>query len=252
MSRKLTSIIIPTYNGLGLLRRLIDSIREHTDDRETPYELIVVDNGSADGTCEWCAERRISFVSLGGNTGFPTACNKGLRVAAGERLMLLNNDIVATPNWLTNLAAGLEQEQGIGLTGPITNYASGLQQADYRFDSLEQFMRIASDVNRPDAGKRMRVMRIVGLCMLFKREVYEKVGELDERFSPGHYEDDDYCLRIRMSGYSLVMCKDALVYHEGSASFRRTDSEEVERLIERNRQLFIDKWGIDPGTFIGT
>jgi len=251
MSRKLTSIIIPTYNGLPMLRRLIDSIREHTDERETPYELIAVDNGSTDGTGEWCAGRRITFVSLPGNAGFPAACNKGLRVASGERLMLLNNDIVATPNWLANLAAGLEQERGIGLTGPITNYASGIQQADYRFESLDQFMRIAAEVNRPDASKRVRVARIVGLCMLFKREVYEAVGELDERFSPGHYEDDDYCLRIRMRGYSLVMCKDALVYHEGSASFGRRDRAEIERLIQRNRQKFIDKWGIDPGTFIG-
>ncbi|GFN31004.1 glycosyltransferase family 2 protein [Paenibacillus xylaniclasticus] len=252
MTSKLTSIIIPSFNGLTLLQRLIDSIREHTDPKATPYEIIVVDNGSSDGTCQWCIDQRIPFVSLADNVGFPAACNQGLRIATGDQLMLLNNDIVATPNWLANLSAGLEQESDIGLTGPITNYASGIQQADYRFDSLEQFMVIAADVNHPDASKRVRVMRIVGLCMLFKREVYEKVGELDERFSPGHYEDDDYCLRIRMHGYSLLMCQDALIYHEGSASFRRTSSAEVEQLIARNRQLYIDKWGIDPGIFIGT
>ncbi|GMK37426.1 glycosyl transferase [Paenibacillus sp. CCS19] len=252
MSAKSTSIIIPTYNGLPLLQRLIQSIRIHTDERVTPYELIVVDNGSNDGTAEWCAGRGITFIAISANAGFPAACNKGLRIASGDQLMLLNNDIVATPNWLLNLSAGLAQEPGIGLAGPVTNYASGQQQVTYSFDGLEQFMRIAEQTNRPDPSARERVLRIVGLCMLFKREVYEKVGELDERFSPGHYEDDDYCLRIRMNGYGLMMCRDALIYHEGSASFRQQGEHTVKQLLERNRTMFIDKWGIDPSIFIGT
>lgn len=252
MSVKTTSIIIPTYNGLPLLQRLIQSIRLHTDPLVTPYELIVVDNGSSDGTAEWCAGGGITFVAVTENTGFPAACNKGLRIASGDQLMLLNNDIVVTRNWLSNLSAGLAQEHGIGLSGPVTNYASGQQQVTYPFDGIEQFMRIAEQTNRPDPSARERVLRIVGLCMLFKREVYEKVGELDERFSPGHYEDDDYCLRVRMNGYGLMMCRDALIYHEGSVSFRQQGEQSVKQLLERNRQLFIDKWGIDPSTFIGT
>ncbi|MBD3920046.1 glycosyltransferase family 2 protein [Paenibacillus sp. PR3] len=252
MSTKLTSIVIPTNNGLPLLQRLIQSIRTYTDDRITPYELIVVDNGSSDGTAEWCVGRGITFIALSANAGFPAACNKGLRIASGDQLMLLNNDIVVTTNWLLNLSSGLAQEPGIGLVGPVTNYASGKQQVTYSFDGIEQFMRIAEQTNRPDPAARERVLRIVGLCMLIKREVYEKVGELDERFSPGHYEDDDYCLRVRMNGYGLMMCRDALIYHEGSASFRQQSEETVQQLLARNRQLFIDKWSIDPSTFIGT
>src|SRR3569832_2398001 len=124
MTKPMTSIIIPTYNGLGLLRRLVQSIREHTNEAVTPYELIIVDNGSQDGTAQWCIDDWLTLLSLGSNEGFPAACNKGLRLAAGDRLMLLNNDIVATPNWLSNLSDGLEQETRIGLVGPVTNYAS--------------------------------------------------------------------------------------------------------------------------------
>ncbi|EFM08966.1 glycosyl transferase family 2 [Paenibacillus curdlanolyticus YK9] len=250
MTKPMTSIIVPTYNGLGLLQRLVQSIREHTNAAETPYELIIVDNGSQDGTAQWCINERLTFLSLGSNEGFPAACNKGLRLAAGDRLMLLNNDIVATPNWLANLSEGLVQEPGIGLVGPVTNYASGIQQVDYPFETLEQFVNIAREVNKPSRLKRERVMRLVGLCLLFTREVYERVGDLDERFSPGHYEDDDLCLRIRMHGYGLLLCRDALVYHEGSASFRHTDQDALSQLLAANRQKFIDKWGIDPNTFV--
>ncbi|MWC28658.1 glycosyltransferase family 2 protein [Paenibacillus sp. MMS18-CY102] len=250
MTKPMTSIIIPTYNGLGLLQRLVQSIREHTNEADTPYELIIVDNGSLDGTAQWCIGQKLTFLSLGSNEGFPAACNKGLRIAAGDQLMLLNNDIVATPNWLSNLSEGLNEEPNIGLAGPVTNYASGVQQVDYRFETLEQFMGIATEVNEPNRNKRERVMRLVGLCLLFTREVYERVGELDERFSPGHYEDDDLCLRIRMNGYGLLLCRDVLVYHEGSASFRHTDQDALAQLLAANRQKFVDKWGIDPSAFV--
>jgi GT2 family glycosyltransferase len=87
--------------------------------------------------------------------------------------------------------------------------------------------------------------------MLLKRDVYERIGGLDERFSPGPYEDDDYCLRARMHGYGLFLCRNVLVRRPGSASFERTDSGELERLRERNKRLFIDKWQIDPEIFGG-
>jgi GT2 family glycosyltransferase len=86
--------------------------------------------------------------------------------------------------------------------------------------------------------------------MLFKRELYERIGELDERFSPGHYEDDDYCLRARMNGYSLLMCRNVFVYHQGSASFKRSSISELQQLVERNQHRFIEKWQIEPAVFI--
>ncbi|MNR61307.1 hypothetical protein D3C85_1830300 [compost metagenome] len=76
------------------------------------------------------------------------------------------------------------------------------------------------------------------------------IGLLDEQFSPGHFEDDDYCYRARLAGYRIVIAKDSFVYHHGSASFIRNDQEAVDRLLKRNRQLFMNKWGVDPHQFI--
>jgi len=241
------SIIIPTYNGLDLLQRCVHSIRSST---EHPYEIIVVDNGSKDGTGEWCLREKLALVSLPRNEGFPVACNQGLRLSSGDTLVLLNNDTVVTPRWLSNLSAALYGEPDIGIVGPVTNYASGSQQVHYPFEDLEEFQRIAESVNVSDRTKWKRVERIVGLCFVFRRELMEKIGLLDERFSPGHFEDDDYCLRARREGFGLLVCHDALIYHEGSASFKREGSLQQSLLVERNHRMFIEKWQMDPHVFV--
>ena len=241
------SIIIPTYNGLDLLQRCVQSIRRHT---ESLHEIIVVDNGSGDGTALWCLREKLALVSLPRNEGFPAACNRGLRLSSGDTIVLLNNDTVVTPNWLGNLSSALYSDSNIGIVGPVTNYASGSQQVHYPFEDLEEFQRIAEAVNVSDRAKWKRVERIVGLCFVFRRELMEKIGLLDERFSPGHYEDDDYCLRARLHGFSLLVCHDSLIYHEGSASFKREGSLQQSLLVERNYRMFIDKWQLDPRAFV--
>jgi len=241
------SIIIPTNDRLDLLIRCVESVRRYSPE---DAEIIVVDNGSADGTISWCLSERVRFVSLARNEGYPAACNKGLRVAAGDALVLLNNDTVVSPRWLDNLLAALYSAPDIGMVGPVTNYASGRQQVRYPYADLEEFQRIAAEVNVSDPAKWIRAERIVGVCLAFRRELMERIGLLDERFSPGHYEDDDYCLRARLHGFGLLICPDALIHHEGSASFAREGAEAQQRLVERNYRLFLDKWQVDPRAFI--
>jgi GT2 family glycosyltransferase len=241
------SIIIPTYNRLDLLQRCIASIRQYT---AIPYEIIVVDNASTDGTAEWCRREKLTFISLPRNLGFPIACNKGLRLSSGDTLVLLNNDTIVTPNWLSNMSAALDSSMDIGIVGPVTNHASGSQQINYPFEDITEFQRIAAEVNVSDSTKWKRVERIVGICFVLRRSLMETIGLLDERFSPGHYEDDDFCLRARLHGFSLLVCHDTLIYHEGSASFKREGIQEQQLLVERNYRMFMDKWHLDPRTFI--
>ncbi len=81
---QLTSIVIPTYNKLPLLQQAVAAIRTYTRMDETPYEIVVADNGSQDGTVEWCRQEGLRFVALPYNAGFPVACNKGMRMASGD------------------------------------------------------------------------------------------------------------------------------------------------------------------------
>ncbi len=92
----------------------------------------------------------------------------------------------------------------------------------------------------------------MGFCYLFKREVFEKVGFLDERFSPGNFEDDDYSLRILQAGYDLLICQDTFIHHFGHGSFLKGGTEQemleklkrAEALVERNQALFQEKWRV--------
>ncbi|MDR9856693.1 glycosyltransferase family 2 protein [Paenibacillus sp. VCA1] len=243
----LTSIIIPTFNGLPLLASCIESIRRYTD---VPYEIVVVDNASTDGTDEYCAREGIVFASLPGNEGFPKACNVGFKVARGDYLLLLNNDVTVTKNWLGNLLAAAESSPDVGLVGPVTNAASGIQKVELSFRDLPEFQRIAAANNRSDPARWLEVKRLIGMCMLLKRAALNRIGFFDEAFSPGHYEDDDYCHRARLAGYRLLLCRDVLVYHRGSASFSRSEPEKLQALIDRNHRLFMEKWHFDPRQFI--
>lgn len=243
----LTSIIIPTYNRLGLLRSCVESIRAYTD---SPYEIIVVDNASSDETDAYCRTNKLTLVSLPENRGFPLACNLGLQLAAGDELLLLNNDVIVSQGWLANLKSALYSAPDIGMVGPVTNYASGRQQVETGYTDIPGYHAEARLANAPDAAKRLEARRLVGLCLLFKRELMDTIGLLDERFSPGHYEDDDYCYRARLKGYRLLIAGDCLVHHEGSASFREVYSSSLQELVERNRRLFMEKWHVDPAQFI--
>jgi GT2 family glycosyltransferase len=238
------SIIIPSFNGRQLLEDCIYSIKQYTD---IPYEIIVVDNGSNDGTTDFCRQEGIIFVSLPENKGFPAACNIGLKVASGDTLLLLNNDVLVTPHLLSNMMNCLYSSEDIGIVGPLTNYASGKQQIEMPFDNTTD---VAEQFNQINREKWQPVERIVGLCFLFKRELMERNGLLDEQFTPGHYEDDDYCYRARLAGYRLMIACDAFIYHLGSSSFGKQDQQAVKDLLARNHQKFMDKWGVDPILFI--
>jgi len=239
-----TSIIIPTYNAQKLLGECLQSIKMHTTE---DYEVIVVDNGSTDGTLELCRQEGIIFVSLASNMGFPVACNKGLQVATGDTLLLLNNDVLVARNWLSNMLRCLYSDPMIGIVGPITNYASGKQQIDVPYTNLDD---MAERFKHSGPQQWLPTNRIIGLCFLFKRELMDKIGILDERYSPGHYEDDDYCFRARRAGYMLRIAGDSFIFHHGSASFSKQKEEQVRELIVVNRHKFIDKWGVDPADFI--
>ncbi|MBC8080427.1 MAG: glycosyltransferase family 2 protein [Gorillibacterium sp.] len=246
MNGPLTSIIIPTYNGLELLRDCIAAIRTYTT---VNYELIVIDNGSEDETLAFCRQEKINFVSLPSNVGFPKACNRGLRIAVGDTLLLLNNDVIVSHNWLNNMLACLNADEATGAVAPYSNRVSGIQLLDSGYETVEEFHCIAATRNTPDPNQWKQVERLVGMCFLFKRTVMNQIGLLDERFTPGLYEDDDYCYRLRQSGYKLMLAGDVIVHHKGSMSFKKTDPEVLEALIRTNRDKFQSKWGIDPQGF---
>ena len=213
------SIILVTYNQIKYTLECIESIRHFTN---VPYEIIVVDNASTDGTKKEIEKHDdIVFISNDSNRGFPAAVNQGIIEAQGKNILLLNNDVVVTQGWLEKLLEVSNKEKKIGLVGPISNEVSGLQKDENaKYNSIEEMHLYAAEVTRQNNGEVLQFPRIAFLCTLIKREVIEKIGGLDERFTPGNYEDDDFCLRAQLAGYKTVIAQDVFIHHYGSKSFK--------------------------------
>lgn len=237
-----TSIIIPTYNGRDLLMKCIDSIEANT---ALPYEIIVVDNASSDGTVE-AIRRRGGSIRLGvhpANLGFARAVNTGLMMSKGQNVVLLNNDTLVTERWLSNMLILLESEQDIGAVGPVTNYIGGSQQIEVPYQDIADMWSFAAAHNRSDPSRWQTTDRIAGFCVLMRREVWERTGYFDEGFKIGNFEDDDFMVRLRYLGRRIVIAGDTFIHHTGSATMRTLGHEGYQAVNERNREFFATKWG---------
>lgn len=240
-----TSIIILTYNNLQYNKLCIESIRKYTE--KGTYEIIIVDNHSTDGTAEWLKEQEdLKLILNDDNLGFPKGCNQGIKAAEKDNdILLLNNDVIVTPNWLANLKKCLYSSDDIGAAGSVTNSCSNYQAISASYTNIDGMVNFAQSNNVSNESLWEERLRLVGYCMLVKNEVVKRIGLLDEIFTPGNFEDDDYSFRIRNAGYRLMLCKDSFIYHFGSVSFEKISNEYGELLI-RNRKKFAEKWGFDP------
>lgn len=237
----LTSIIILTFNKLEYTQACIESIRRYT--REGTYQLIVVDNMSTDGTREWLTEQTdILSVFNDINVGFPKGCNQGMELATGDSVLLLNNDVLVTEKWLPLMNDCLYSSEDVGAVGPVTNSAYGDQEIEAFYSTQEEMWAFANKYNLESPPDWERRLKLIGFCMLIKREVIEKIGLLDEMFTPGMCEDSDYSFRIVKAGYKLILCRNIFIHHFGATSFGEIP-EQRQRLWSENRAKFEEKWG---------
>ncbi|MEN3816670.1 MULTISPECIES: bifunctional glycosyltransferase family 2 protein/class I SAM-dependent methyltransferase [Bacillus] len=239
-----TSIIILTYNELELTKKCLASIERYTD--KDKIELIIVDNGSSDGTREYISNLPDVKVILNEkNLGFAKGCNQGIEAAGGENLLFLNNDTMVTKNWLTSMLRVLYHSEKAGMVGPVSNYVSGAQMIHDAYQSLDELESFAEAYCAREKHHTKRVLRLVGFCLLVKKSVIEDSGPFDEQFGYGSFEDDDLCLRALQKGYSLHIALDAFVHHHGHATFTANQDININQLYSENRQRFTEKWGTD-------
>ena len=249
-----TSIIILSYNTYEITKGCIESIRKFTP--AGSYEIIVVDNASKDASVAWLKRQKdIKLIINKENKGFPGGCNQGMVAAEqGNDILLLNSDTIVTPRWLENLQNALYSADNIGAVSCVTNCCSNFQQIKVSYSNYDELVQFAEKFNHSDPALWEIRPRLIGFCYLIKNTAYRHVGLLDERFAPGNFEDDDYSLRLIMSGYKLLLCRDTFIHHYGSASFGKhtTPEEQAEKarkyaaLLQRNQGLFVEKWQVTP------
>jgi GT2 family glycosyltransferase len=244
--RPAASIVVVTHDNLVFTRMCLESVLASTRDRE--YELIVVDNASTDGTRPYLRELarrnpRVRLVMNDVNAGFARACNQGLAVAEGDLLVLLNNDTLVPPWWLSRLADAL-RDPGVGLVGPVTNRIGNEAEIPVTYSTWEELLRFAARREWEHADESLEIPVLTMFCLAMRRDTYQRIGPLDQRFELGLLEDDDYSLRAQEAGYRLVCVESAFVHHFGESSFGKLiPTGEYGELLAANRSRFEQKWG---------
>lgn len=243
-----TSIVILTYNNLNYTKDCIESIQNYT--KKDSYEIIIVDNNSTDGTKEWLKTQTHLKVLLNEeNMGFPKGCNQGISLASTKNdILLLNNDTIVTTNWLDNLKCCLYSNPSIGAVGSVSNHTENLQGVDFTYDNFEEMQVLAKKNNVSNSARWEEKLFLIGFCLLIKREVLQKIGELDETYTPGYVEDNDLSLRIMEAGYKLMLCHDSFIHHYLGTEFRK-DLSKFYPILYKNRAYFEHKWGFSTFCF---
>lgn len=238
-----TSIIIPVYNAHEYTENCLKSIAHHTD--VDSYEVILIDNGSNPPYRYEDIPEEISPLPTiyrhKSNMGFPAAVNLGMKLAKGDAVCILNNDLVVTPGWLEHLTYYLDYDL-LDIVGPMTNTISGPQQVHTTYYSnQEELGMVAAEWFMDNFRQFKRLHRLIGFCMLMRRSTWQTVGDFDEVYSPGNYEDDDFCLRAIEKGFRLGYAKDVYIHHFGSVTHGLLGIN-YNSLLAKNHKIFSSKW----------
>lgn len=236
------TVVIPTWNGRELLAAALASLREQ---RFRDFEVVVVDNGSTDGTPEHvrAAHPEVELVVLAENRGFAGAVNAGIGHARGEFVALLNNDMELDPGWLAELVAALDAHPHAGSAASKLRMLREPGVLDGAGDVVTWYGATwRRGHGEPDRGQYDEPGVIASPCAgaaLYRRRALEDVGSFDERFF-AYLEDADWGLRAQLAGWPCRWVPTAVAYHLGGATSRRMGDLETE-LIARNTLALVLK-----------
>lgn len=198
------------------------------------FEVVVVDNGSTDESVAWLSsDSRVKVIALNENRGFCGGNNAALEETTGEFVVLLNNDVEVTPNWLTNLVEPARLDPSVAAAQPkLIDYnnrncfeyagAAGghIDALGYPFARGRIFGTIEDDQGQYDSLSN--VFWASGAALLLRRAALDKVGHLDERLFM-HMEEIDLCWRLWRAGYSVIACPESVVFHMGGATLSQSN-----------------------------
>jgi GT2 family glycosyltransferase len=191
------SLIVVTYNSVALLPAFFAALEAHSPQAE----LVVVDNGSHDGTPQYVARMhpRARLLANPENVGFGRACNQGAALAGGEALVFLNPDVTVTPGWLEHLSAHLVEQPGVAVIAPETLYPGHLPMPAAPGPALEA------------------VAAVPGSALMIRRSAWLQLGGFDQRICM-YWEDTELCWRAWLLGWQVVVDHSTHVFHERGAS----------------------------------
>jgi len=252
------SVVIVNWNTGDLLARCLQSVYRNLSAPD--LEVIVIDNASTDGGPQMVGEKfpRATLISNPENVGFAKANNQGIRMSAGEYILLLNPDTELLPGAIPTLIDYLDRYPQSGACGPrLLNSDGSLQPSCSPAPTIwREILRLFHvPFVRPDGYYHMKdwdinqarpVDILLGACLLVRASVIKRVGDLDERFFI-YSEEVDLCHRIKRAGWSLTWVPTAQVIHHGGQSTQQVAEEMFFRLYEAKLAYFRKHYGRAAG-----
>lgn len=238
------AVVIPSWNSAQLLSRCLDSVAA----QNVEVELLVVDNGSTDGSVALLEERGVEHVALPRNTGFAAAVNLGVARVRSAAVLVLNADAVLEPGCIEALAGRLRSDPKLGGVQPRIlqlEEGQGMDPATARLYSAGMALTRdgraleegAGEAQGPLSATGREIFGVCGAACLLRRELFDDLGGYDERYF-AFYEDVDLNVRARIAGWRFAYVPEAVAWHVGNASwqagFSRPGAENA-RLVARNR-----------------
>jgi len=233
----MVSVIVPNWNGKHFLEECLNCLRDQT---YQDFEIIVVDNGSIDGSVEFVKKTfpEGQIISLPLNKGFSGAANEGIKSAKGKFIALLNNDTMVDDRWLEELVKGISGSEDIGFCASKVFCLPRKGEIDSAGDSYTRYG--VAFKRRDRIGKNVFLQRelVFGACAvaaLYRSSMLEEIGDFDEDFFC-LYEDVDLSFRAQLAGYKCLYVPTAIVYHRvgGTAG---TDNDFTLYYGQRNLEL---------------
>jgi len=242
MKTPLVSIIILNWNGLEHLETCLPSVMEQTYEN---IEVIVVDNGSTDGSIEYVKENydNVKLICNSDNVGFAEGNNVGIREAAGEYIVALNNDTEVDANWISAFVEVAEEHPDAGMLAcKVLSYYDRNQIDCVGHLIYPDGLSRGRGRGEIDAGQYDDVEEVAfpsGCAALYRKEMLEQIGLFDKDFFI-YVEDSDLGIRGRLAGWKCLYVPDAVVYHKYSATMGGYSPRKA-IMIERNRIWFVVK-----------
>ncbi len=236
------SIIIPVFNSLFYLRKLLSSI---LNSKFSLLEVIIIDNGSNDGTEDFIKKNYPFFLyrKLSRNFGFPKAVNEGVKLSKGKYILVMNADIIIEKKFFSNFYRRINKSPDIGMWQPLILYPEGrkIYSKGLYISRARRFYNIGEGKIYNGEKKEEEIFGPSGCCAIYKRELMEDIKIKNEYFDEDFFfllEDFDLAWRARRKGWKTIYYPGAVAYHFGRITFSNLFRQ---YLTFRNRYLIIIK-----------
>ena len=237
------SIYVQAYNRLEKTKRCVEVLLENT---EEDYELILVDNGSEDGTLEYFKSikhprKKIVRVTKNVGSGYPVSY--AMSLCSGRYIVTIANDVYVTKYWLRNMLNCMKSDERIGMVAPRSTNVSNCQMVDsYQFKNIETFMKDAELYNKiSDPSKWEERLRLITIAPMYRKSTLNLVGPTDNIFVHD-FGEDDVCARMRLAGYKMILSGDTFVHHDHNVfAGEEKDMNEFKKLLQQGRMAFKEK-----------